>query len=350
MTQEQVLPQRNFTPSLALFSALLLTAQFSWAASGFIAVHAELVTPRIEAYGRVEPIAVSFVRAAQVGILTGIRVVPGSAVRAGQTLARLTGPEILSLLTRENWAVRRAQAELAAARKSLARQRALSALRLAVAQTVADAQSAVAAAEADLAAARMQLRAAQALMQLRAPFAGVVLAVNAADGEHVAVGQTTFAIQANKQLWLNAEYYGADAKQIQVGMLGRFVSAIGSPPTAVRVVSVFGTIGAGGGEAVGLRAVADAKWQSGDFGFVTLDEPPRSLVAVPTQALILDQGRWWVMVGTAHGSAPREVVPGPTRGWQTFIDSGLAPGAQVLVENAYLEFHRGIGKSYQPAD
>jgi len=43
-------------------------------------------------------------------------------------------------------------------------------------------------------------------------------------------------------------------------------------------------------------------------------------------------------------------VPGPARGWQTFIERGLEPGAQVVVENAYLEFHRGISKNYQPPD
>ena len=76
----------------------------------------------------------------------------------------------------------------------------------------------------------------------------------------------------------------------------------------------------------------------------------RSLVAVPTRALILDQGQWWVLVHTANGNQPRLVTPGPARGWQTFIERGLEPGAEVVVENAYLEFHSGISKNYQPPD
>ena len=72
--------------------------------------------------------------------------------------------------------------------------------------------------------------------------------------------------------------------------------------------------------------------------------------AVPTRALILDQGKWWVMVHTATGDHPQEVIPGPTRGWQTFIAHGLEPGTEVVVDNAYLEFHRSISQRYQPPD
>lgn len=341
--------KRDLATLLTLGTLLLLAGRSSWAA-GFITVQARIVTTHIDAYARVEPIATLPVRTAQAGVVARIRVIPGSAVRAGQTLAQLVGPEIRALLTQDEGAVRSARARLAAARKSLARQRALLALHLSLRQAVADAQSAVAAANADFDAARERLSAAQGLADLRAPADGIVLTLNAADGERVPAGKTILTLQANNRLWLRADYYGTDAAAIRVGMLGSFVRSAGSVPIPVRVVSVFATLEPGGGESVGLRATAHAHWQSGEFGTVTLQGPQRSLVAVPTQALILDQGRWWVLVHTPQGYAPRAVVPGPTRGWQTFIDSGLAPGAQVLVENAYLKFHSGIAKSFQPAD
>ena len=76
----------------------------------------------------------------------------------------------------------------------------------------------------------------------------------------------------------------------------------------------------------------------------------RSLVSVPTRALVLDQGQWWVLVHSSTGDHRQAVVPGPARGWRTFIERGLEPGVQVVVENAYLEFHLGISKNYQPPD
>ena len=74
------------------------------------------------------------------------------------------------------------------------------------------------------------------------------------------------------------------------------------------------------------------------------------MVAIPTRALILDRGKWWVMVHTPHGNHPRQVTPGPARGWNTFITHGLPAGSQVIVNNAYLLFHASIAEHYQSAN
>lgn len=95
--------------------------------------------------------------------------------------------------------------------------------------------------------------------------------------------------------------------------------------------------------------MADAR-VNGQFGTVTLNGAQRLLPVVPTRALVLDQGKWWVLVRTEKGEQPQAVVPGPAHGWQTVIESGLQPGEQIVVENAYLEFHRGISENYQPPD
>ena len=149
---------------------------------------------------------------------------------------------------------------------------------------------------------------------LRAPVAGRVLALNAAAGERVAAGQTVLTLQAKGRLWLHATFFGAAAGAIHVGMRGRFVPAADPRPIPVVVVSVFPALGADGGEAVGLRATAGSPWRNGAFGNVSLDGPSRLVTAVPTRALILDRGRWWVMLHTPHGDRPQAVVPGPARG------------------------------------
>src|SRR6185437_12627586 len=108
---------------------------------------------------------------------------------------------------------------------------------------------------------------------------------------------------------------------------------------------------AGEGEMVGLAPVTSAaQWVIGEFGIVSLNSPPRKLVAVPTRSLILDEGKWWVLVHTSHGDRPLQVVLGPTQGWNTFLQSGLSAGFQIVAEDAYLQFHRGISSTYQPPD
>ncbi|MDE2347889.1 MAG: efflux RND transporter periplasmic adaptor subunit [Gammaproteobacteria bacterium] len=326
--------------------------------AGAVIVRSRPVTARFSAYGQVQPIAPVRVRAAEDGTVAAMLLVPGSPVAAGQILARLDGPQIEALLGRRRAAVDAARAGLAAARSGLDVERRQLALDLSTRQAVASAQSALATAEAGADSAVADLRAADRLRYLRAPTAGRVLAVNAADGEQVMAGQTVLTLQADDRLWLRAAYYGADSAAVRVGMAGVFRPASGGDAMAVRVVAVSASLAADGGETVGLMPVRRAKpdaplprrWIAGEYGTVSLAAGTRSLVAVPTAALVLDHAHWYVLVAGPAGVRRQEVVPGPARGWFTFIVRGLIPGQRVIAENAYLEFHRGIAARYTPPD
>ena len=311
--------------------------------SALLTVQARPVTPRFRAYGRIRPVAVTRIAAVEAGVV-GRMVLPGEHVRAGQVLAVLGGPQAESLLAERRGALRATSIQLAADRRKLRAQ-------LVTRQTVA-------ADEAAYQAARGRLQVALQTLTLRAPAAGQVLAVDAADGEPVAAGQLILTLETGRP-WLEATYYGRNALAIRAGMEGRFRAVTGeSIPVRVRTVSR--ALGADGGERVGLFPVvpraggsggnAAATWRSGVWGTVTLLGPTRRMVAVPTRALVLDRARWWVLVRTRHGDRRREVVPGPTSGWMTFISRGLKAGEQVVVESAYLEFHRGISRRYTPPD
>ncbi len=324
-----------------------------------ITVTAQSVTQTYEAYGQVQPIAPLPVSAIQPGVVTDIKVVPGSRVSTGDLLATLTGPEIQSLQVNREGAVRSAQSQLAAAERSLAIERRQLSAQMSTQQAVAAAQSAVAAAQAAFDNAQVQLRVAQDVRTLRAPSAGTVLAINAADGQRVMAGQTVLTLQAANRLWLAAVYYGSDAAAISVGMAGQFQPASGGVAVPVKVAAVSAALAPDGGESVGLVAMdnpssaghaAPVPWSNGERGTVTIRGATRSLVAVPTRALVLDQARWWVLVRTPAGVQAQAVVPGPTRGWDTFIERGLSPGQRVIVQDAYLEYHRGIAQRYIPPD
>lgn len=303
-------------------------------------VRAQPVTQTFRAYGEVEPVAVTRMRAVEPGVVSHL-VLPGERVKAGQVLAVLGGPQARSLLAQRRGALRAASIQLAADRRKL------------VAQLVT--RQTLAADEAAFAAARGQLQVAVQTLTLRAPASGRVLAVHAADGEQVAAGQRILTLQTSRP-WLSATFYGAQAFALHPGMKGRFQPVSGGA-IPVRVKTVSRALGPGGGEQVGLLPVSHghregdalgSSWRSGQWGSVTLAGATRPLIAVPTRALILDRARWWVLVRTAHGDRRQQVVPGPTRGWTTYIASGLRPGERVVVENAFLEFHRGISQRYTP--
>lgn len=344
--------------ALALSMAVAVTAGVAMAA-GTVMAQEQTVQPQYAAYGRVRPIAIVPVRAVEAGAVTAMRVEPGSRVTAGERLATLSGPQIQALLDSRQGAVRSARTRVTAARRTLEAETWQLTRQLSTRQSVAAAGSALAAAAAALQSARAQLRVAQETVDLRAPSAGTVIAVNAGSGERVTAGQTVLILQPSGGLWLEATYYGVDASSIHVGMSGRFEPASGGDPVRVRVASVFAALAPDGGETVGListgagsqlEANPSAAWRNGEWGTVTLEGPPRRMVDVPTGALIVDQAKWWVLVRGAGGDRRQAVVPGPTRGWETFIEKGLAPGQQVVVRNAYLEFHRGISRNYTPPD
>jgi cobalt-zinc-cadmium efflux system membrane fusion protein len=323
-----------------------------------ITVHAQPVTDRFLAYAQVQPVALLAVRAPVAGIVATMTVAPGSRVTAGQALATLTGPEIQSLLVKRKSAVRSTHAVLTAAKQSLAIEHKQLSARLSTRQAVAAAQSAAATATAAFETARAQLWATQQMSALHAPSAGIVLSVSAANGERITAGQVVLTVQTSSSLWLKAAYYGADAASIRIGMKGRFQPAAGGAPVAVTVASVSAALGPDGGESVGLMAAEPAvrgektpsPWRNGERGIVTVEGATRSMVAVPTRALILYGGHWWVLERTPQGDLRRAVVPGPVRGRQTFIEKGIESGQQVVVQNAYLEFHREISRHYTPPD
>jgi RND family efflux transporter MFP subunit len=316
-----------------------------------ITARAQSVAAEYRAYGRVQPIAVLPVTAGEAGVVAGLRVVPGSPVSGGEILATLQGPEIQSLLISREGALRSAAAALASARRALAIERDKLAAHLTTRVAVGAAESLLAAATSDFHTAQAQLQDARAKSTLRAPSAGRVIALNAADGERVAAGETLLTLQTGGHLWLTASFYGADAASIRLGMSGVFRPATGGAPVPVEVAAVGATIGPDGGEQVGLISPhASGAWLNGEWGTVTVMGDARPMIPIPTRALILDQARWWVLVHTPGGDRAQQVVPGPTHGWRTFIASGLTPGQRIIVRDAYLEYHRGISGRYTPPE
>ncbi len=334
---------------LALLSALPAKAQAS--GQDFLAVQAREMRPRLVAYGQVEPIAIVPVAPAEAGVVTNLRVRPGTRVRAGEELARLSGPAISSLLLQSEADVRSARAQLAAAQKSLEIERQQLPVHLTTRQAVQQAESAETEGRSALDNAQSKLTAVREMMTLTAPADAVVLSLDSAEGALVQAGQTILTLQPSGGLWLRAMYYGPDLEGIRVGMTGSFVPSDHGQAIPVRVVAIPGTMVAGGGESIALAPVnSHFRWLSGEAGKVTLQVPARTMVEVPTRALIVNRGTWWVLVHTAHGNHPRKVIPGPAEGWNTFIESGLAPGTEIVVNNAYLLFHSGVAEQFQIPD
>lgn len=318
---------------------------------GLVTAHMEQVTPMLSAYGRVGLTSPLPVNVAETGIVSGLQAEPGMHVRAGQVLAKLTGPEIQSALRQDQADVRSAKTQLENARKTLAIQKEQLRAHLSTRALVHQAESALAKAESAEKNAETRLATVRHMRTVTAPASGMVTALNSHEGELLQAGQPVLTLQSHGSLWLMATYYGEDLRGIHAGMTGEFTPADGSRAIAVKVVALLGAMTPGGGESVALRPTrGKAPWLKGESGTVTLRGRSRKLPVVPTRALVLSRGKWWVMVHTAKGSHAVQVIPGPARGWNTFIERGLKPGAQVVTVNAYLLLHSQIAEHYQIPD
>ncbi len=315
-------------PSL-IAAALALTAQ---APASWVTVQATQQAPILSGFASVQPGAPITITALQAGVLTSLSVVPGESVKPGQTIGQLGGPQIAAALATARGASNAADTALAAERGKFADH-------LSTIAAVAQAQAAASSAWANLAALR-------AATSLQSPVAGQVQTLTAGPGTPVQPGQEIAVVQPAAGAWVKAVLYGPRATSLSLGMAARFTPADGSSAVPVTLRGEQNAQPDGG---VAL-AFSGAALQPGEAGTLSLSLPPRPVLLVPSEALVLDDGRWWVMLHDAKGDHAVPVVPGEAEGAQTPILSGLAAGDQVIVQDAALLYHRGIAAQYQPPD
>jgi multidrug efflux pump subunit AcrA (membrane-fusion protein) len=300
-------------------------------------------------YAVVEAVTPLVVRALADGVLEGWRAAPGLAVRRGEALGRLAGPEREQEVVAARTAVGAAKASLTAARQAEAAARETYPV-ITSAPQLAAAQAAVAQAKGALAAARAHLAFVREAGVIRAPVSGSLSAVEAAEGESVAAGAPLATMEDTDRLWLRGVFYGAEAEALAAGESGSFLPAGARSAIPVRVRSVIAPMRADGGREVGCDPVEPAGWFAGEAGTLRLAGPAKTWPAVPDEALVLEGVHWYVLVAAQAGEERREVVPGPeSNGWTAILD-GLRAGERVVVRDAYLRFHRDVAKRYAPPD
>lgn len=322
------------------------------ASSGDLAtVHRVTFQPRYGAYGQVQPIHDITLRSQLRGILAKLTVVPGGTVKQGQVIALITGPTHQAAIEQAKASVAHARAQLKLAEQL---KQGIDQLPqgLETKPKIEKAANAVTQARSDLASATAQLGKLHAAAEIKAPAAGVVVAIQAANGERVAAGDAVINMQPADKLWLKADYYGSDIAEIHPGMKGIFHPADGGAPIAVTLLHLVPPQQADGAvDVVCLPAShSPAGWRNGAAGRLDLLGKKQSVVSVPTSSLIMDQGRWWTLVHDAQGDHPHVVTIGPSRGESTLIIAGLKPGQKVVVHDAYLRYHRDFSKQYTPPD
>lgn len=321
------------------------------ASSDLATVRRTTFQPHYSAYGQIKPIHDITVRSQLQGIVEKLAVVPGESIKQGQMIAQITGPSYQAAIRQAQAAVVHAQAQLKLATQLV---QGIDQLPkgLRTRPKMQKAAAAVTEAHSDLNSAKAQRVKLRSAAQIKAPAAGIAVAVQAANGERVAAGDRLIKMQPAGKLWLKADYYGSDIAKLHPGMKGLFHPASGSPTIVVTLLHVVPPQKADGAvEVVCLPANhPPAGWRNGAAGRLELLGKTLAAIRVPTSSLVMDQAHWWVLVHDAKGDHPQAVTPGPSAGESTLITSGLKPGEQVVVHDAYLRYHRNFAKQYTPPD
>lgn len=303
--------------------------------------------PETRAWAEVESLSPLVLRAAVAARVAGVLVVPGQTVKAGQPLVRLAGPTLEGELSAARARLQAAQRELAAARRTAASAQRTYPM-ITDRQALDAAQAALAAAEGDTAAAHAALQTLRAQQTLSSPTAAVIGAVNVAAGTDVPAGTPLATLLPRGALWLRAELFGGSP--LPAAATARFFPADGGPPIAVNRIAELPARAPDGARVFNFAATGPIRWRAGETGELVWQGVPESAVAVPSDALVLNAGHWYVLTDVRGQLAARPVTPGPTRGTDTFVTHGLRAGTPVVVRQAYLLFHRHFSAQYAPSD
>lgn len=315
----------------------------------------------ISGLGRVLPTAMLALRAQRSGKIQHSPIRLGQIVSANEAIGSLGGVALDARVVQARDQLTQAQASVKTAKREIEIDRKTLSYALSTKKTLLQGELALKTAIADQKSAQTALNALLAERVLRSPVQGVITQINQADGSFVQSGMTIAQIEPLNDLHLRATIYPTHAdnkiSQILPGMTGWFKPLGTDQKIAIRVQSILPLNPQNGALPVILQPVLNAAshqmprgWQSGAMGTIKLDANKRTVIRVPTRALVLDQGHWWVLVWKDGHWQRQRVHIGDSYGSSTDITSGLSVGERVRVDQAYLAFHHQFSLRYQQPD
>lgn len=324
------------------------SAETSWAR-----VRLQPEPPPPGLFARVVSSSPTHVTAGLNGRLVDLKVKPGDTVSAGQEIARIAGPAVQARIQAANHRVQRDRARVRSASSLLRIARREQHRQLATQGDLLQAEARLSEARSDLAIDRAERMGLASGSRLNAPFAGTVTALRAAGGDYVTAGQVLIELAPSTGLRLSARVYGNDARLIEPGRTGHFQDDDGAGIVPVKVISKAPDPKSPGVRRLYLAPLSPsqpAPWSLGDSGTLTLDAQAPALPSVPTAALIMDRGHWWVMLKTPSGARAVRVTPVARANGRAWISQGLYAGQRVQLGGAYQDFHRDFAKHYANPD
>ncbi len=284
------------------------------------------------------PHATELLSAPLAGVVQQVLVSPGQHIKAGEPVARLLSPELVTW--QRELLQAQAQARLAATR--LQRDEQLHAEGIIAGLRLQDSRTQNELAQLALRERRQTLQMAGASttnetlqpgLTLRASAAGTVLEITATPGQRLDAGMPVAKVARGGQWAIALQATPEQAHSLRTGDL----LAVQGCKTPARLTAIVPQVSAGN-QAVQLRAdftSAEDCLRVNQFVQITVAGRPgqgAGSLSVPAQAVVRHQGLAYVFVQTPKGFVPTAVVLGAEGTGQTLVRSGLKAGDAIAVQ------------------
>ena len=336
------------SPSLAPIAWSAAQAQAAGVRTQVVAPAAAGAAAGMVLQGTVElpPQAVEVLSAPLAGVVQRVFVGAGQQVPAGAPVAQLLSPELVAW--QRDLLQAKEQERLAASR--LARDEKLHAEGIIAGLRLEDSRAQHRLAQLNVQERQQALRLAgaaptggqlQPALAVRATAAGTVLEVLAAPGQRLEAGMPVARLARSGQWAIRLQATPAQAQSLRVGDLLR-VPGCKAP---ARLAAIVPQVDAGN-QMVQLRADFNAKedcLRANQFvqatvlagatpsGAASAVSTGATMLTLPAEAVVRNQGRAYVFVKTPKGFVPTPIEVASESGAQVRVRSGLRSGAEVAV-------------------
>jgi RND family efflux transporter, MFP subunit len=182
-----------------------------------------------------------------------------------------------------------------------------------------------------------------------APEGGVVAELSVTQGQYVTEGSPILRLEGYGQLWVEADVYPNEAKNIKIGQKVKVVIAGWEDQPQEMTISFITPSLQSGTQLTQIRgsiANSQQQWQPGLQANVFLPSASKTnVLTLPVDAVVRDgKGMHvWIKNGKDHFE-PRLVKTGQENNNEVEISEGLKNGDQVVVTGAYLLYSEYILK------
>ena len=286
------------------------------------------------------PHATELLSAPLAGVVQQVLVSPGQHIKAGEPVARLLSPELVTW--QRELLQAQAQARLAATR--LQRDEQLHAEGIIAGLRLQDSRTQNELAQLALKERRQTLQlvgvntaspSLQPALNLRAAAAGTVLEILATPGQRLDAGMPVAKVARSGKLAIALQATPEQAQSLRVGD----TLALQGCKTPARLSAIVPQMSSGN-HAVQLRADFNANEdclrinqfvQATVAARATSASAPATGLGIPSQAVVRDAGQAYVFVRTPQGFVPTPVELGSHSGTQVLVRSGLKTGDEIAV-------------------